>query len=165
MLLNCGIREDSLESLGEQGDQTIQSLRKSTLNIHWKDWCWSWKSNTLTTWCVEMIHWKISWFWERLKAGGEGDNRGWGSWMASPTRWTWVWVTLRVGDRQGSLVCCSPSGLKELDTTEWLNWTDTSVLVSVVAGSVIKSLPVNPGDSGSVLTLRISPEGGNGNPL
>ena len=32
------------------------------------------------------------WRWERLKAGGEGDNRGWDGWMASPTRWTWVWV-------------------------------------------------------------------------
>ena len=33
-----------------------------------------------------------SWFWERLRAGGEGDDRGWGGWMASLTRWTWVWV-------------------------------------------------------------------------
>ena len=32
-----------------------------------------------------------SWCWERLKAGGEGDDRGWDGWMASPTGWTWVW--------------------------------------------------------------------------
>ena len=32
------------------------------------------------------------WCWERLRAGGEGDNRGWDGWMASPTQWTWVWV-------------------------------------------------------------------------
>ena len=31
-----------------------------------------------------------TWCWERLKGGGEGDNRGWDGWMASPTRWTWV---------------------------------------------------------------------------
>ena len=37
-------------------------------------------------------HWKIPWCWERLKAG-ETDDRGWGGWMASPTRWTWVWAT------------------------------------------------------------------------
>ena len=61
---------------------------------------------------------------ERLKAGGEGDNRGWDGWMASPTQWTWVWVTPGVGDGQGGLVCCSPWGHKELDTTEWLNWTE-----------------------------------------
>ena len=51
MLLNCGAREDSWESLGQQRDQTSQSERKWTLNIHWKDWCWSWSSNTLATWC------------------------------------------------------------------------------------------------------------------
>ena len=39
----------------------------------------------------ELTHWKISWYWERLKAGGEGDDRGLDSWMASPTQWTWVW--------------------------------------------------------------------------
>ena len=49
--------------------------------------------NTLATWCEEVTHfWKRPWCWERLKAGGEGDDRGWDGWMASPTRWTWVWV-------------------------------------------------------------------------
>ena len=38
-------------------------------------------------------HWKRPWCWEGLGAGGEGDDRGWDGWMASPTRWTWVWVT------------------------------------------------------------------------
>ena len=67
-------------------------LRKSVLNIHWKDWCWSWNSNTLATWYEELTHWKRPWCWERLRAGGEGDDRGWDGWMASPTQWTWVWV-------------------------------------------------------------------------
>ena len=48
--------------------------------------------NTLATWCEELTHLKRCWYWERLKAGGEGDNRGWDGWMASPTQWTWVWV-------------------------------------------------------------------------
>ena len=64
----------------------------SVLNIHWKDWCWSWNSNTLATWCEELTHLKRPWCWEKLKAGGEGDDRGWDGWMASPTQWTWVWV-------------------------------------------------------------------------
>ena len=46
MLLNCGFGEDSWESLGLQGDLISWSWRKSILNIHWKDWCWSWNSNT-----------------------------------------------------------------------------------------------------------------------
>ena len=91
MLLNCGVR-DSWESLGLQGDPTCQPWRKSVLNIHWKDWCWSWNSNILATWCKELTYLKRPWCWDWLKVGGEGDDRGRDSWMASPTQWTWVWV-------------------------------------------------------------------------
>ena len=42
--------------------------------------------------CEELTHWKRLWCWKGLGAGGEGDDRGWDGWMASPTRWTWVWV-------------------------------------------------------------------------
>ena len=54
--------------------------------------CWSWNANNLGTSCEELTHWKRPWCWEGLGAGGEGDDRGWDGWMASPTRWTWVWV-------------------------------------------------------------------------
>ena len=47
------------------------------------------------TWWEELTHWKRHWCWERLKAGGEGDNRGWDGWMASLTQWTWVWGSSR----------------------------------------------------------------------
>ena len=124
MLLNCGVGEDSWASLGQQGDPTSLSWRKSVLNIHWKDWCWSWNSNTLATWFEELTYWKRPWCWERLKAGGEGDDRGWDGRKASPTRWTWVWASFRVSGEQGSLEYCSPWGCKESDTTEWLNWTE-----------------------------------------
>ena len=53
----------------------------------------SWNSNTLATWFKELIHCKSPWCWERLKAGGEGNDIGWDGWMASPTRWTWVWAS------------------------------------------------------------------------
>ena len=67
-------------------------LKEWVLNIYWKVWCWSWSSNTLATWWEEPTHWKRPWCWERLKAGGEGDDRGWDGWMASLTQWTWIWV-------------------------------------------------------------------------
>ena len=51
------------------------SCPSRTSDIHWKAWCWS--SNTLTTWCEELTHWKRSWCWERLKAKGEGHSWGW----------------------------------------------------------------------------------------
>ena len=59
-------------------------------------------------------HWMQSpWCWERLKAGGEGDDRGWDGWMASLTQWTWAWANLwEMVDGQGNLVCCSPWGCK-----------------------------------------------------
>ena len=81
------VLEKTVESpLDSKENKTSLTWEKSVLNIHWKDWCWSWSSNTLATW------WKRCWCWERLKAGGEGDDRGWDGWMASPTQWTWVWV-------------------------------------------------------------------------
>ena len=44
-------------------------------------------------WCEELTLWKRAWWWERLKAGGDGDDWGWGGWIASPTQWTWVWAS------------------------------------------------------------------------
>ena len=90
MLLNCGVGEDSWESLGLQGDPTSPFWRRSALGFLWKEWCWSWNSSTLATSCEELTHWKRFWCWEGLGAGGEGDDRGWVGWMASLTRWTWV---------------------------------------------------------------------------
>ena len=51
--------------------------------------------NFLATWCEEQTQWKRPWCWERLKVGGEGDDRRWDGWMESPTQWTWVWVSSR----------------------------------------------------------------------
>ena len=81
----------------------------------------------------ELTQSKRPWCWERLRAG-EGDDRGWNGWMASPTQWTWVWVSS--GSwwcRQGSLACCSPLGGKESDTTEWLNWAELNWITRCLA--------------------------------
>ena len=91
--------------------------------IHWKDWCWSWNSNTLATWCEELTYWKRLWYWERLKAGGEGDDRGWDSWLASPTWWTWVWVSSGSLWWTGNFGVLQSMGLHKSDMTDWLNWT------------------------------------------
>ena len=107
--------------------QKIDAPRRSVLGVHWKDWCWSWNSSTLATWCKELTHLKRPWCWERLKVGGEGDNRGWNGWMAAPTWCTWVECALGVGDGQGGLACCSPWSLSESDTTERLDWTELSL--------------------------------------
>ena len=114
------------ESLGQQGDKSSQSKRKSVLNIHWKDWCWSWNSNTLATWCKELTHLKRPWCWERLKVGGEGDDRGWDGWMTSLTQCTWVWVISRSWwwtGRPGVLQSMGSPRVRHDWVTE-MNWTE-----------------------------------------
>ena len=67
-------------------------LKENSPGCSLKDWCWSWNSHPLATWCKELTHLKRPWCWERLKVGREGDDRGWDGCMASPTQWRWVWV-------------------------------------------------------------------------
>ena len=126
--------EDSWESLGLQGDPTSPFWRRPTLGFLWKEWCWSWNSSTLATSCEELTHWKRLWCWKGLGAGGEGDDRGWDGWMASLTRWTWVWVNSRSWRWTGSLTCCDSWSCKESDTqgytqcqTEQLKWIEATV--------------------------------------
>ena len=121
-VLNCGVGEDSWESLGLQGDPTSPFCRRSVLGFLWKEWCWSWNSSSLATSCEELTHWKRLWCWEGL--GAEVDDRGWDGWMASLTRWTESEWAPGVGDGQGGLACYGSWGRKKSDTTERLNWTD-----------------------------------------
>ena len=91
-------------------DMRAITIQSNKIVVNWKDWCWSWNSNTLATSCEELTHWKRPWCWEGLGAGeegddkrwdgweglgagGEGDDRRWDGWMASLTQWTWVWVS------------------------------------------------------------------------
>ena len=91
---NCGVREDCWESFGHQGDQTSQSKGN-------QPWIFSGRTDAEAEvpifWPPDVKKWLIgkkkNWCWERLKAGGEGGNREWAGWMASPTPWAWVWAS------------------------------------------------------------------------
>ena len=120
MLLNCGVGEDSWESRGLQGDQTNQPQRKLVLNIHWKDWCWSWNTNT---WPPDVKKWLIGKDpdagkdWRQEENGTTEDEMvEWHHWLNGHE----FEQALGVCDGQESLVCCSPWGHKELR----LNWTE-----------------------------------------
>ena len=93
MLLNCGVGEDSWESLGLQGDPTSPSQGDQPWDFFGRNDA---KAETPVLWPPHVkswhIFWKRLWCWEGLGAGGEGDDQGWDGWMASPTWWTWVWV-------------------------------------------------------------------------
>ena len=85
----------------------------------------NWNSNTLATWYKEQTYLKRPWCWKRLKAGGEGDDRGWDSWMASPTQWTWVWVNSESWWLSGRPGVLQSMGLQRVGHG-WatkLNWT------------------------------------------
>ena len=71
---------------------TARRSNQSILNIHWKDWCWSWNSNTLTTWCEELTHWKRPWCWEDWWQEEKGMTEDEMGWMASPTLRLWIWA-------------------------------------------------------------------------
>ena len=126
MLLNCGVGEDSWESLGLQGDPTSSSYRRSVLGVHWKDSCWSWNSNTLATSCEELTHAKdpdAGKDWGQEEKGTTEDE------MVGCHHWLYRHEFEQapgVGDGQGSLAFCNPWGHKESDTTEWLNWTESN---------------------------------------
>ena len=99
-------------------------LKEISPGIHQKEWCWSWNSNTLATWCKELTCLKRPWCWERLRAGGEGATEDgmveWHHWLNGPG---FGWPP-GVDDGQGGLMCCSSWGHKGLDTTERLNWAE-----------------------------------------
>ena len=94
----------------------------------------NWNSNTLATWYEELTHWKGPWCWERLKAGGKGDDRGWDGWMASPTQWTWVWANSerwwRTG-KPGVLQSMGSQRVRHNRATE-LNWIAQVTLLSAL---------------------------------
>ena len=114
MLLYCGVGKDPWESLELQGDPTSPSERKSVLNIHWKDWCWSWN----------LMLGKIE--------GGRRRGR---------QRMTWLDVIINSMDMsfsklqelggQGGPMCCSPWGCKESNTTTTeLHWTELRNIIT-----------------------------------
>ena len=93
----------------------LSVLGKSTLNIHCKDWCWSWNSSILVIWCKQPTHWERPWCWEGLRAE-EGD-RGWDGWMASWVNEHEFEESLGDSEGHGSLICCRSWDCKELEMT------------------------------------------------
>ena len=130
--------EETLESpLDCKQIKPVHPKGNRSWKIHWKDWCWSWNSNTLATWCEELTHWKRPWCWERVKVGGEGGDRGWDGWMHHQLNGHEFEWTPAAGNGQGGLACCGPWARKESDMTERLklNWTEefeAAILVHIL---------------------------------
>ena len=96
-------------------------------------------SYTLATWYKELTDLKRPWCWKRLKAGGEGDDRGWDGWMASPTRWMWVWASS--GSWWRTRKPCMLQSMLQRVRHDWateLNWYNVPSRVSDTEQAVMK---------------------------
>ena len=122
-------RRSNQSTLKEISPEIRKSLKEIT---HWKDWWWSWNSNTLATWC-KVTHLKRPWCWERLKVGGEGDDRGWDGWMTLPTQWTGVWVDSGSWwwARRPDMLQSMGSQRVRHDWATELNWTEVQIRTQV----------------------------------
>ena len=116
ILLNCGVGEDSWESLDCKEIQPVHSEGDQPWDFFGRNDAKA-ETPVLGHLMRRVDSLEKTLCWEGLGAGGEGDNRGWDGWMASRTRWMWVWVIPGVGDEQGGLVCCDSWGCKDSDMT------------------------------------------------
>ena len=112
--LNC----KEIQPVHSEGDQPVDFFGRNDA-----------KAETPVLWPPhsELTHWKRLWWWEGLGTGGEGDDRGWDGWMASLTRWTWVWVNSgswwQTG-RPGVLLRFTGSQIVGHDWVTELNWNE-----------------------------------------
>ena len=126
MLSNCGAGEDSWDPL----DIKLVNLKGN------QPWIFTWRE--------EPTHWKTSWCWQRLKAGGEGDDRGWDCWTASLTWWTWVWVNSGSWWSTGRPGMLQVMGLErvrhnwvtELNSTEWISKVELMIVWTFLKGKI-----------------------------
>ena len=102
------------------------ALYYQIFKVNYLDSKFEFSSITLATWCKELTHLKRPWCWGKLRAGGEGDDRGWDGWMASPTQWTWVWVNSRSWWWTGRPGVLQSMGSQRVghDWATELNWTE-----------------------------------------
>ena len=144
MLSNCGVGGDSWERpldykeikpVSPKGNQSWIVIGRTDA-----------EAETPILWLPDVKNWlagKRPWCWERLKAGGEGDDKGWDGWMALPIQETWLWVSSGswwwtgkpgmlqfIGSDMTERLNWNWNGVGKSDMTEWLNWTEESLRIS-----------------------------------
>ena len=136
MLLNCGVG-GGWKSFGLQRDPTSLSWRKSVLNVHWKDWCWKWSSNTLANTSNTDAKYGLIWKdpdvgkdWKQEEKGTTEDEM-----IERHHRLNGYEFEQAPGvsDGQGSLVCCSPGVWKnQTQLKDWTDWLRIVLILSTI---------------------------------
>ena len=128
--LNC----KEFQPVHPKGDQSWMFIGRTDVKL---------KLQYFGHWWEDLTHWKRPWCWERLRAGGEEDDRGWGGWMASLAQWRWVWVNSGSWWWTGRPGMLQFMGSQRVGHTEWLKWL---ILVSLasLAISVSCNGPFSP---------------------
>ena len=139
--LRCWRRLPKVSRTARRSNQSV--LKEISPEYSLEGLMLSWNSNTLATWCEEMTHWKRSWCWERLKAGGERDNRGWDARWHHQLDGQEFQPALRDGEGQGSLCAAVHAAAHRSQRVgyNWvteLNWTLTGF--SVLQKSIVCDL-------------------------
>ena len=116
-----------IKSVNPKGNQPLIFIRRSDAEA---------EADILATWCKDLTHWKRPWCWERLKAGGEGDDRGRDAWVASPTQWTRVWANSRRWWRTGKPGVLQSMGSQRVGHDEWLNNSTTMQKIRALTRAV-----------------------------
>ena len=123
MLSNCGAQ--GLLRVPWTAKEIQPAILKEINPEHWKDWCWSWSSNTLASWCESQLTGKSPDAGKDRRQGEQWGDREWDGWITSPFQWTWTWGKLweMVGEREAWHAAVH--GVTKSQT--WLSdWTSTT---------------------------------------
>ena len=133
-----GAGEESWKSLGLSKRSNQSILREINPEYSLEELMLNWSSSIVVQWCSQMTHWKSPLCWERLRAEGEEDVRGWDAWWHCPCNEHELGQTSGDDEGEGGLLCCSPWGCRVRHDWETKQWQQQQNIHTMEYYSTIK---------------------------